>query len=245
MNFLNSYCSVSGQKVNASKSSFLLSPKAELERSYSISQATGFSHKNAPMEYLGTPIFPGRAKAVYFEKLFIRIRNKMAGWKNKLLSQGGRLCNAYKPKVRSRLGFNSIALQLGITYINLPPSSPVIVYWSRPPTGYVVLNSDGSSIDGEAAGGGVIRNSEGGLINNYFSFYGRGSNNLAESCALLDGLQLCISLGFNSIEVQSDSLLVINWLKKKIGVPWNLKHIWLTIHQISSPIDMICKHVYR
>ncbi|KAF5198564.1 hypothetical protein FRX31_011849 [Thalictrum thalictroides] len=43
------------------------------------------------MEYLGVPIFYGKAKAIYFEELLNRVRRKMDGWSNKLLSHGGRL----------------------------------------------------------------------------------------------------------------------------------------------------------
>lgn len=44
-----------------------------------------------PFKYLRAPIVDGRLKAVHFEGLLERIRKKLAGWKNRLLSQGGRL----------------------------------------------------------------------------------------------------------------------------------------------------------
>ncbi|KAF5184868.1 Ribonuclease h domain, partial [Thalictrum thalictroides] len=55
----------------------MVSSKATRRRIHAIQAITEFSHKNAPMEYLGVPIFYGRAKAIYFEELLSRIRRKM------------------------------------------------------------------------------------------------------------------------------------------------------------------------
>ncbi|KAF5198247.1 Ribonuclease h-like superfamily protein [Thalictrum thalictroides] len=55
----------------------MVSSKATRRRIQAIQALTGFSHKIAPMEYLGVPIFYGKAKAIYFEKLLTRIRRKM------------------------------------------------------------------------------------------------------------------------------------------------------------------------
>ncbi|KAF5194929.1 hypothetical protein FRX31_015480 [Thalictrum thalictroides] len=40
-----------------------------------------------PIEYLGVPIFYGRAKAEYFEKQMNKVRKKLDGWRNKLLTR--------------------------------------------------------------------------------------------------------------------------------------------------------------
>ncbi|KAF5182279.1 hypothetical protein FRX31_028134 [Thalictrum thalictroides] len=83
-----------------------------------------------------------------------------------------RLSHVFHPKCSSSHDFEGIAGQLGIHYANPPSKAPTIVYWTRPPEGYVALNKDGASKDGLAAGGGVIRNQDGVHITNYFSFYG-------------------------------------------------------------------------
>lgn len=54
-----------------------------------------------------------------------------------------------------------------------------------------VLNMDGASRDNLASGGGIIRLSAGDHVVNFFNFFGEGSSNLAETRALLDGLELC------------------------------------------------------
>lgn len=91
LNLLNLYCECSGQRVNAAKSSFLLSNNAPRERIQITIQATKFQHKKFPLEYLGVPLFQGRAKAIYFEGMIKKVRSKIDGWKNKLLSKGGKL----------------------------------------------------------------------------------------------------------------------------------------------------------
>ncbi|GAV67200.1 hypothetical protein CFOL_v3_10708, partial [Cephalotus follicularis] len=44
-----------------------------------------------PINYLGIPLFKGRAQALYFEDLVERITSRIKKWKCKLLSFGGKL----------------------------------------------------------------------------------------------------------------------------------------------------------
>lgn len=67
--------------------------------------------------------------------------------------------------------------------------------WEGCPHNMFCLSTDGSSINGEASGGETIRTYDGGLVSNFFSSYGKGSNNYAETRALLEGILLCIMLG--------------------------------------------------
>lgn len=106
----------------------------------------------------------------------------------------------------------------------------ILVYWIKPPFNFIALNVDGASSGGQAEEGDIIRDHHGNHIANFFCYYGfgfgSGSNNLAETRALLDGLLLCKFLGYPSIIIQSDSSLVVGWARKFFSILWNLKPWW-------------------
>ncbi|KAK9271890.1 hypothetical protein L1049_002255 [Liquidambar formosana] len=56
-----------------------------------IARSCGFQHKKLPITYLGAPLFSGCPSLLIFENLLVKIRQKVVGWRSKLLSQGGRL----------------------------------------------------------------------------------------------------------------------------------------------------------
>ncbi|KAF5200963.1 hypothetical protein FRX31_009451 [Thalictrum thalictroides] len=115
-----------------------------------------------------------------------------------------RLCQIYIPKKRSNDGFNRMANLLGIDTKNPPLKPPILIYWLKPPIGCIALNTDGASQDGKVVGGGVMKDLEGTHLSNYFSFYGKGTNNLAETRDILDRLTYCAMLGYTRIQIQTD-----------------------------------------
>ena len=56
-----------------------------------IADITGFDRGSMPFTYLGCTIFKGKSNQKYFEQLVLKIQNKVAGWKSKLLSPSGKL----------------------------------------------------------------------------------------------------------------------------------------------------------
>ncbi|KAJ0094336.1 hypothetical protein Patl1_15029 [Pistacia atlantica] len=62
-----------------------VSPKRMLMR------AAGFVEGKFPFTYLGVPMVSGRLTSRHLEPLVEQVRRRIAGWKSKLLSQGGRL----------------------------------------------------------------------------------------------------------------------------------------------------------
>ncbi|XP_043689263.1 uncharacterized protein LOC122640174 [Telopea speciosissima] len=85
------YEGFSRQLVNRQKSCFVLGRKASLARAHMIGVVTGFPRKTLPITYLGAPLYAGRLKICFFDDMVGKIRNKVAGWKGKLLSTGGRV----------------------------------------------------------------------------------------------------------------------------------------------------------
>ncbi|KAF8413601.1 hypothetical protein HHK36_001593 [Tetracentron sinense] len=81
----------SGQLINKEKSALFFSDHITQGRRVGLKRLTGFVEGKFPVVYLGVPLVVGRLKVRDLEPLVTKIRNKVAGWKYKLLSQGGRL----------------------------------------------------------------------------------------------------------------------------------------------------------
>ncbi|OVA12041.1 Ribonuclease H domain [Macleaya cordata] len=114
-----------------------------------------------------------------------------------------------------------------------------------PPSGYFILYTDGASSSFGAASGGVIRNDKGFLVAAFHNFYGNGTNNLAETRALLNGLHLYHQLGITNLLVNVDSKMAFDWFHKKCSIHWHLTHWWNLIVDVSAGLTLIFKHVYR
>ncbi|KAF5188151.1 Ribonuclease h domain [Thalictrum thalictroides] len=134
---------------------------------------------------------------------------------------------------------------MGIRHKDPPIQAPKIIYWHSPPGNFAALNVDGACQNGMAAGGGVIRNAYGLHIANFFSFYEEGTNNLAETRALLDGLAMCEELGIELVQVQTDSMLVVKWFLNLIEIPWHLRLWWRKIKTLTRCLSIQIIHIYR
>ncbi|OVA15187.1 Ribonuclease H domain [Macleaya cordata] len=147
---------------------------------------------------------------------------------------------------RSPSSLQSILVAYCVSPITVRRKPTLVLRWSRPPPGYFILNTDGASSTIRAAtGGGVIRNDQGKIIAAFHSSYGQGTNNLAESRALLDGLAMCRQLDISRILVNVDSKLVVSWFQNKCQVPWTLLHWWHKIRELAEGLDIAVVHVYR
>ncbi|XP_042988639.1 uncharacterized protein LOC122316171 [Carya illinoinensis] len=91
MKVLNLYENWTGQVLNKNKSAILFSNKISNTRKSSILRMTGFSEGSFPFKYLGVPIVVGRLKVCDFSDLIGNFNKKIAGWKMKMLSIGGRV----------------------------------------------------------------------------------------------------------------------------------------------------------
>jgi hypothetical protein len=91
MNFLLDYQLMLGQKINHTKSKFLSSKHINTHRKNKIASITNFAEGNIPFLYLGCNIFYGKSKPIYFENIIKKIQEKLAGWKARMISKGGRL----------------------------------------------------------------------------------------------------------------------------------------------------------
>lgn len=79
------------KRKNKEKSVLLMSNKMSSYRRRGLIKLTGFVKSSFPTKYLEAPLFQKRMTAHLFDPLILRIQNKVANQKGKLLSQGGQL----------------------------------------------------------------------------------------------------------------------------------------------------------
>ncbi|XP_075650954.1 uncharacterized protein LOC142621553 [Castanea sativa] len=74
---------------------------------------------------------------------------------------------------------------------------------------------------GRSSGGGKIRNSNGEWVSGYARAIGTTTSVAAELWALRDGLNLCISLNLQAMEIELDAKLVVDLISKEGSKPNN------------------------
>nr|XP_023912601.1 uncharacterized protein LOC112024185 [Quercus suber] len=90
VSILHRYEEASRQKINTDKSSVFFSPNTSQELRESIFNILGPMQDSRHSKYLGLPSIIGKSKAQMFAEVKDRVAKKLAGWKGKLLSIGGR-----------------------------------------------------------------------------------------------------------------------------------------------------------
>jgi len=87
---LDRYCSSSGQKVSDAKSSIFFSGNTNVEDRAKVCIALNIVTESLNDKYLGLPAMIGIDCTDCFRHLIDRVRGKTKGWKEKLLSMGGK-----------------------------------------------------------------------------------------------------------------------------------------------------------
>ncbi|XP_019248602.1 PREDICTED: uncharacterized protein LOC109227864 [Nicotiana attenuata] len=118
--------------------------------------------------------------------------------------------------------------------------SCIIVKWKKPPEGNYKLNTDGS-----CGAGGVIRDSRGQLVLAFSIYLGHGTNNWAESQAMLFGLQLCEANDLDNIQVETDSQILTSCMNRKTTTPWRMIQAVDTIKQVIDEKGFVVQHCFR
>ncbi|XP_042972903.1 uncharacterized protein LOC122304700 [Carya illinoinensis] len=81
---------VTGQRLNIEKTSIFYNRNTRKEVQQAILQQAGLRAHGPFDKYLGLPSYVGRQKTKAFTSIVDRIKSKMASWKTKVLSQGGK-----------------------------------------------------------------------------------------------------------------------------------------------------------
>jgi hypothetical protein len=90
LNIFETYEKASGQKINMDKSSIHFSRNTSMPRQSEIKAKFAEMRDAHPNKYLGLPTIIGRSKSEVFKEIKVRLIRKLSGWKEKLLSYGGR-----------------------------------------------------------------------------------------------------------------------------------------------------------
>ena len=94
---------------------------------------------------------------------------------------------------------------------NKNPRTNIQVKWTKPPMGWLKLNTDGSNVGnlGIASGGGLIRNENGDWVMGFARSLGITSGVMAKLWALKDGLTLASQLRIANICIELDAELIV------------------------------------
>jgi hypothetical protein len=87
---LDRYCASSGQKLSESKSSIYFSPNTIVEERAEVCQILNIMTESLNDKYLGLPAMVGIDKSECFRHLVDRVLARISGWKERLLSLGGK-----------------------------------------------------------------------------------------------------------------------------------------------------------
>lgn len=119
--------------------------------------------------------------------------------------------------------------------------------WSKPSPDRFKLITDGCSKGnlGSSGGGGNLRDDNGQLVLAYAEYYGECSNNVAESKAILYGIQWCITNGFKNVDIESDSMIIINMINDQNKINQHILHITSRINNLKKQGNFKFQHCYR
>lgn len=106
---------------------------------------------------------------------------------------------------------------------------------------------DGSSLGnpGPSGVGGVIRNDKGEFVCGFANFTAHKTNNAAEVLGLLYGLRYVCQLDIQQVEIEMDSMLVIDWLQVKKCRLWYLEDYWEEVLYLLDRLRFSMNHAYR
>lgn len=123
----------------------------------------------------------------------------------------------------------------------------IIARWFPPRRGRLKLDVDGSARGnpGLERGGSILRDEKGKLIRAQGDAYGRASNMIAESRALLQGLQLCFDTGNKQLVIEVDSVILMWIIQRRVKVPWAIAYIIRSCVQLLQKMEYSIMHIFR
>ncbi|XP_060182379.1 uncharacterized protein LOC132612052 [Lycium barbarum] len=131
---------------------------------------------------------------------------------------------------------------------NLKPKINIkCIKWIKPDSPLLKLNTDGCSKGnpGSSGGGGILRDEIGHFLMAFSAYYGQCNNNIAETKTILMGLKWCIDRGYQNINIESDSKLIIGMINGDIRIAWQVKDLIQQIDMIKNQGNINFKHCFR
>jgi len=87
---LDRYCANSGQRLSEAKSSIFFSENTSVEMKAEVCDILNILTESLTDKYLGLPALIGADRSECFRHLIDRVRARISGWQEKLLSMGGK-----------------------------------------------------------------------------------------------------------------------------------------------------------
>jgi ribonuclease HI len=129
------------------------------------------------------------------------------------------------------------------------PKAPVIkeVLWQPPILDWIKCNSDGASAGnpGNSSCGGIFRNSEANFCGAFAYNLGIQSSLYAEIMGAILAIELAHHKGWNSLWLETDSMLVLNAFKSTSTVPYSLRNRWNNCIFFLSRMNFFVSHIFR
>nr|XP_027060727.1 uncharacterized protein LOC113687281 [Coffea arabica] len=122
---------------------------------------------------------------------------------------------------------------------------PRAITWARPPRYSVKLNTDASVTKGLAAGGGLVRTSDGDLVFAFYKEFGESDVLTAEALALLEGLRLCHDRHITHFVAEVDSSALVSLVSFYGPARWPLVNTLRHIQWLSRQMGVSVAHIYR
>ncbi|XP_070056600.1 uncharacterized protein [Nicotiana tomentosiformis] len=102
-----------------------------------------------------------------------------------------------------------------------PVSNSIAIKCNPLSNGWMKPNSGGCSKGnlGPSGGGGIVRHEKREMIIAYAMPLGIVTNNTAETLALKAGIEWCIDQNVKKLEIENDSLMLVQWLTNTTNIP--------------------------
>lgn len=150
--------------------------------------------------------------------------------------------------LKKRMQANDLVLnQFNVDKSNIERFGFMLVNWIKPAKGMVKLNSDGCAKGNPGVGGSgsILRDCNGKMLWAQAAFFGEVTNMIAETKALLQGVERYKQRGISSLVIEVDSLILAQILQKTVNCLWQIRYDIRRIDQLLMSCDYIVQHVHR
>ncbi|GAA0152030.1 hypothetical protein LIER_37404 [Lithospermum erythrorhizon] len=138
----------------------------------------------------------------------------------------------------------NVAVAFGIKVYKPVQKRPYILSWHRPTQGNLKLNIDGSYKLGDAGLGGILRNCQGEFIG-AVNFFCKATSPLhSEMLAALKVLQWCFDQGYQNLEVESDSLSLVQMIASQ-NYHWSTYNLMKEVTNLLLSTKSKITHIKR
>ncbi|PHT36883.1 hypothetical protein CQW23_24583 [Capsicum baccatum] len=122
-----------------------------------------------------------------------------------------------------------------------------VVKWKLPKPGRMKCNTDEAAKGnpGQAFYGFVLKRDDGSFIYAQAGKLGITTNMVEKITAILEAVKYCTATDVTEVKIESDSLMMVNFIRKVWTIPWELTEAVEVIRTIMININVTISHIYR